>query len=131
MGKSFGFKRAFLFEVAGELVAKMADIYPELKAQESLLKKCIENEEKQFLETLETGLVLLAEAIESMPPGKTILDGALAFKLYDTYGFPLDLTQIICAEGGCQVDSVGFDAAMAQQKAQSRKKLEGLWSRRN
>ncbi len=87
-GQKLGFKRAFLFEVAGELVAKMADIYPELKAQESLLKKCIENEEKQFLETLETGLVLLAEAIESMPPGKTILDGALAFKLYDTYGFP-------------------------------------------
>lgn len=123
-GQKLGFEKPFLFKVAGEVVDFMGGYYPELRAQAALIQKCIESEERQFLETLETGLSLLGEALKKLGKNE-ILPGALAFKLYDTFGFPLDLTEVICAEVGRNVDHRGFEDAMALQKSQSRKNWKG------
>jgi len=106
------------------LVREMGQAYPELVRGEAMIAETVRLEEGRFLKTLGRGLQILAEETKDMGEGAT-LDGATAFKLYDTYGFPLDLTQDALRSRGISVDQSGFDTAMAQQKAEARKSWAG------
>ena len=121
-GYSFlGFREPFLCEQVAALTKKMGENYPELQAQSSLIEGVIREEEASFLRTLEQGIHLLEGKIgECGAQGKTQLDGESAFTLYDTFGFPLDLTQLMLRERGMTVDEGGFARCMAEQKARSR-----------
>ncbi|MGV6839105.1 MAG: alanine--tRNA ligase, partial [Planktomarina sp.] len=101
------------------LVTQMGAAYPELVQAQSLITQTLEQEETRFRQTLDRGLKLLEDEVAGLPDGGA-LEGATAFKLYDTYGFPLDLTQDALREKGLSVDTDGFDAAMAEQKAKAR-----------
>ena len=114
-------KEAFLYKLLPVLIETMGDAYPELKAQQSLIERVIKEEEESFLRTLETGIRLLDKKIEELEiAGKTTLRGVDAFTLYDTYGFPLDLTELILRENNMNVDVVEFDAEMQKQKERAR-----------
>ena len=114
-------KEPLLYLLIDTLIAQMGDAYPELPAQADLIKKVIKEEEEAFLRTLDKGISLLDSIMEkTRKEGKTLVSGADAFTLYDTYGFPLDLTQLILRENGMDVDIVGFEAEMAKQKARAR-----------
>ena len=114
-------KEAFLYKLLPVLIETMGDAYPELKAQQSLIERVIKEEEESFLRTLETGIRLLDKKIEELEiAGKTTLSGVDAFTLYDTYGFPLDLTELILRENNMNVDVVEFDAEMQKQKERAR-----------
>ena len=114
-------KEAFLYKLVDQLVAQMGDSYPELKAQQDLIKKVIKEEEDSFLRTLDNGIRLLDNLIEkAKAEGKTILSGKDAFTLYDTYGFPLDLTELILRENGMTLDQKEFDSEMEKQKNRAR-----------
>jgi len=118
-GHKLGQSQAFFYRLVDDLVAQMGDAYPELRAQADRVAQVLRQEEERFSETLEHGIKLLDAALASLPQGQ-MLDGQTLFMLYDTYGFPLDLTADICRERGVQVDQDGFDAAMAQQRQQAR-----------
>ena len=114
-------KEAFLYKLLPTLVHEMGAAYPELPAQQELISRVIKEEEDSFLRTLEKGINLLnADMDELMTQGKTELPGTQAFRLFDTYGFPFDLTELICREKGFTVDEKGFDEEMAKQKARAR-----------
>jgi alanyl-tRNA synthetase len=114
-------KEPLLYLLIDTLIAQMGDAYPELPAQSDLIKKVIKEEEEAFLRTLDKGISLLDSIMEkTRKEGKTLVSGADAFTLYDTYGFPLDLTQLILRENGMDVDIEGFEAEMAKQKARAR-----------
>lgn len=114
-------KEPLLYLLIDTLIAQMGDAYPELPAQADLIKKVIKEEEEAFLRTLDNGISLLDSIMEkTRKEGKTLVSGADAFTLYDTYGFPLDLTQLILRENGMDVDIEGFEAEMAKQKARAR-----------
>ena len=114
-------KEAFLYKLVPTLVHEMGDAYPELPAQQELISRVIKEEEDSFLRTLEKGINLLnADMDELSAQGKTELPGTQAFRLFDTYGFPFDLTELICREKGFTVDEKGFDEEMAKQKARAR-----------
>ena len=116
-----GQKEAFLFKLVPMLVHEMGDAYPELKAQRELITRVIKEEEDSFLRTLDRGIRMLDSSMEALKAeGKTQLDGADAFKLFDTYGFPLDLTELICRENGFSVDEEGFNTEMQKQKERAR-----------
>ena len=116
-----GQKEAFLYRLMPTLINEMGGAYPELPAQRELIMKVMKEEEDAFLRTLSNGINLLAQAMEEMKKaGKTELDGVQAFKLFDTYGFPLDLTELICRENGLTVDEKQFDEEMQKQKARAR-----------
>lgn len=116
-----GQKGAFMFRLVPTLIHEMGGAYPELPAQRELITKVIKEEEESFLRTLSNGINMLAEAMESVKKaGNTELDGVRAFRLFDTYGFPLDLTQLICRENGLTVDEKQFDEEMQKQKARAR-----------
>ncbi len=116
-----GQKQAFMYKLLPVLVHEMGDAYPELKAQQELIGRVMKQEEESFLRTLENGIELLSADMEEMKSeGKKQLDGEKAFRLFDTYGFPLDLTELILGENGYTVDEKGFDAEMAKQKARAR-----------
>ncbi|RRD02664.1 alanine--tRNA ligase [Prevotella sp. OH937_COT-195] len=116
-----GQKEAFLFKLVPMLVHEMGDAYPELKAQRELITRVIKEEEDSFLRTLDKGISMLNSAMDDMrSAGKSELDGAQAFKLFDTYGFPLDLTELICRENGFSVDAKRFDEDMKKQKERAR-----------
>ncbi|WP_103256316.1 alanine--tRNA ligase [Tabrizicola aquatica] len=106
------------------LVRQMGGAYPELSRAQSLIEETLRTEETKFKQTLDRGLKLLDEELSGLPKGGA-LPGAAAFKLYDTYGFPLDLTQDALREKGREVDIQGFDAAMAEQKAKARAAWSG------
>ena len=106
----------FMHTLVPVLAAQMGDFFPELKQQGELIAKVIREEEESFLRTLDNGIGLLDERIGN----GTTLSGADAFELYDTFGFPIDLTALICGEKGVEVDHVGFEAALTQQKERSR-----------
>ena len=116
-----GQKDAFMFKLVPVLVHEMGAAYPELEAQRELITKVIKEEEDSFLRTLSNGINMLNEAMDEVKKaGKTELDGAKAFRLFDTYGFPLDLTELICRENGLTVDEKQFDEEMQKQKARAR-----------
>ena len=116
-----GRREAFMYSLLPVLIETMGDAYPELIAGRELIAKVMREEEESFLRTLETGIRLLDKQIEEVKKaGKTVLDGHDAFVLYDTYGFPLDLTALILTEQGLSVDEAGFDKAMQEQKERAR-----------
>ena len=116
-----GQKEAFMYKLMPTLIHEMGGAYPELPAQRELITKVIKEEEDSFLRTLSNGISMLNEAIEAVKAeGKTELDGVKAFRLFDTYGFPLDLTELICRENGMTVDEKQFDEEMQKQKARAR-----------
>ena len=116
-----GRREAFMYSLLPVLIETMGDAYPELIAGRGLIAKVMREEEESFLRTLETGIRLLDKQIEeAKKAGKTVLDGHDAFVLYDTYGFPLDLTALILTEQGLSVDEAGFDKAMQEQKERAR-----------
>ncbi|MFZ4622929.1 MAG: alanine--tRNA ligase, partial [Rhodoferax sp.] len=122
-GYKLGQKTPFFHKLVPDLVAQMGDAYPSLAAQSARIMEVLRVEEERFYETLEVGMQILDEALAA-PTGSgqaaTVLPGDVAFKLHDTFGFPLDLSADVCRERGVAVDSAGFDAAMARQKAQGR-----------
>ena len=116
-----GQKEAFLYKLLPTLVEEMGDAFPELKAQQQLVGRVIKEEEDSFLRTLDKGISLLDKAMEELRgQKKTELDGVQAFRLFDTYGFPLDLTELICRENGFTVNEEQFNVEMQKQKDRAR-----------
>ncbi len=114
-------KEAFIYKILPVLIDEMGDAYPELPGQRELIGRVIKEEEDSFLRTLDKGISMLAAAIEELKmQGKNVLDGTQAFRLFDTFGFPLDLTELICRENGVTVDEKQFDEEMQKQKARAR-----------
>ncbi len=114
-------KEAFMFRLLPVLIEEMGEAFPELPAQKELIGRVMKEEEDSFLRTLEKGINLLSNAMDALKAeGKTELDGTQAFRLFDTYGFPLDLTELICRENGFTVDEKQFDAEMQKQKERAR-----------
>ncbi|MBO4907346.1 MAG: alanine--tRNA ligase [Bacteroidaceae bacterium] len=116
-----GQKKAFMYQLLPTLIEEMGEAYPELVAQQELISKVMKEEEESFLRTLETGIRLLDGVIaDTKAAGKTQIDGVQAFTLFDTYGFPLDLTELICREQGLTVDEAAFNTEMQKQKERAR-----------
>ncbi|MBO4815214.1 MAG: alanine--tRNA ligase [Muribaculaceae bacterium] len=116
-----GMKEAFMYRLIDTLIESMGDAYPEIKAQADLIKHVTKEEEESFLRTLETGMKMIDNVIaEAKKQGKTEIEGEKAFVLYDTYGFPLDLTELILRENGMTVNIDGFNAEMKKQKERAR-----------
>ncbi len=132
-----GQKDGFLYKLVPTLVHEMGDAFPELKAQQQLITKVIKEEEDSFLRTLDKGIALLDKAMndikansprtatlsqreQSTANSELVLDGVQAFRLFDTYGFPLDLTELICRENGFTVDEEQFNVEMQKQKERAR-----------
>ena len=114
-------KEAFMYKLIPILIHEMGDSYPELPAQQTLISRVMKEEEDSFLRTLDKGINLLNGAMDEMKAnGKTVLNGSQAFRLFDTYGFPLDLTELICRENGYSVDEQQFNEEMEKQKARAR-----------
>ncbi|MDE5549839.1 MAG: alanine--tRNA ligase, partial [Bacteroidaceae bacterium] len=120
-----GQKEAFIYKLVPTLVDEMGEAFPEIAAQQKLVMKVMQEEESSFLRTLENGIKLLQGVIdETKAAGKTEIAGDKAFTLFDTFGFPLDLTELICREQGFTVDEQGFDACMQEQKNRARNAAE-------
>jgi alanyl-tRNA synthetase len=120
-GYKLGARAAFFHKLVADLVAQMGDAYPELKENQARVTDVLKMEEERFFETIEHGMgILEAELAELAKSSARLFNGDTAFKLHDTYGFPLDLTADMCREHGVTVDVAGFDAAMARQQEQSR-----------
>ncbi len=114
-------KEAFVYKLLPVLIQEMGSSYPELPGQRELIGKVIKEEEDSFLRTLDKGISMLSDAIEALKAEKkNVLDGTQAFRLFDTYGFPLDLTELICREQGVSVDEAKFNEEMEAQKARAR-----------
>ena len=129
-GHKLGQQKPFFHRLVADLVKEMGEAYPELAKQQSRVEQVLRQEEERFTETLEHGMKILEAALAGIPP-EGVLDGQTLFTLYDTYGFPVDLTADICRERGVGIDQEGFDAAMQRQREQARaagkfKAAEGL-----
>ncbi|MFR5727716.1 MAG: alanine--tRNA ligase, partial [Clostridium sp.] len=121
-GRKLGIEGKFLADLSKTVIDLSKDGYPELEEKQSMIFKVLSEEEDKFNKTIDQGLAILAEMEASMvSAGEKTLSGENAFKLYDTYGFPLDLTREILEEKGCGVDEEGFNAAMKEQKDKARK----------
>ena len=118
-GYKLGARAAFFHRMVPDLVAQMGAAYPDLAAAQQKVMDVLRQEEERFFATIANGMDILESALAALAQGAA-LDGETAFKLHDTYGFPLDLTADICRERGVTVDTEGFDAAMARQKEQAR-----------
>ena len=116
-GYKLGKKTPFFHKLVADLVVLMGEAYPKLRADEKRITEVLRVEEERFFETLATGMEILEEALKD---GAKLLPGDVAFKLHDTYGFPLDLSADVCREAGVEVDATGFHAAMEAQKAKGR-----------
>ncbi len=116
-GYKLGCRTAFFHKMVADLVIEMGNAYPELKIEQSRITDILKNEEDRFFETIENGMAILEAELANT---KNVFNGETAFKLHDTYGFPLDLTADICRERNITVDTVAFDAAMTRQKEQAR-----------
>ena len=120
-GYKLGARAAFFHKMLPDLVAEMGEAYPELLSAQTRVSEVLKQEEDRFFETIENGMAILeAELAEMAKAGNTTFNGETAFKLHDTYGFPLDLTADVCRERDVMVDSAAFDAAMSRQKEQAR-----------
>lgn len=114
-------KESFIYKILPVLIEEMGEAYPELPAQRELIGRVIKEEEDSFLRTLDKGISLLTDAIETLKKeGKSELNGAEAFRLFDTFGFPLDLTELICRENDITVNTTEFDQEMQKQKERAR-----------
>ncbi len=118
-GHELGLKEPFLYKIVPTLIDKMGGIYPEIKAHRGKIELVIKSEEEQFDRTLENGLVRFAEIVDKLGSGKTI-PGNEVFRLYDTYGFPADLTEIMAKEKGLMIDWTGFEKELEIQRERSR-----------
>ncbi len=120
-GYKLGARAAFFHKMVPDLVAEMGVAYPELTAAKTRVMEVLQQEEERFFTTIEHGMSILeSDLAEMKKSGSTVFNGETAFKLHDTFGFPLDLTQDVCREYGVGVDIAGFDAAMAKQKQMAR-----------
>ncbi|WP_374604162.1 alanine--tRNA ligase [Niveibacterium sp.] len=120
-GYKLGARAAFFHKMVPDLVAEMGEAYPELVKEQAKVTAILKEEEDSFFRTIQNGMEILDATLAVMDTnGRTELDGEVAFKLHDTYGFPLDLTADICRERNYTVDAAGFDAAMARQREQAR-----------
>ncbi len=120
-GYKLGARDAFFYKMVPDLVEQMGSAYPELTAAQVRVKGILKLEEERFFTTIEHGMAILeADLAEMAKQNNKVFNGETAFKLHDTFGFPLDLTQDVCREHGVTVDVAGFDAAMKQQKEQAR-----------
>jgi alanyl-tRNA synthetase len=120
-GYKLGAREAFFYKMVPDLVAQMGVAYPELVAEQVRVKGILKLEEERFFATIENGMAILEAELATMAAsGSKLFNGETAFKLHDTFGFPLDLTQDVCREHGVTVDAAAFDKAMAQQKEQAR-----------
>ena len=125
-GKKLGFTGPFLHKTIGFVIDEMAVAYPDLIEKRTFIEKAVLAEEEQFFKTLERGISLLDEEIAKAKARRaSMLAGETAFKLYDSFGFPLDLTRVICAENGLGIDEAGFEKSMDRQRAESRKNWKG------
>jgi alanyl-tRNA synthetase len=118
-GYKLGARTAFFYRIVPDLVTVMGEAYPELAKAQSRVMDILRQEEERFFETIEHGMGILEATLKTLPAGG-VFDGELAFKLHDTYGFPLDLTADICREANVSVDTAAFDVAMQRQKDQAR-----------
>ena len=116
-GYKLGARTPFFHKLVAALVAEMGEAYPELRANEKRITEVLKTEEERFFQTIANGMEILEGALAS---GAKVIDGETAFKLHDTYGFPVDLTADVCRERDVTVDQAGFDAAMARQREQAR-----------
>jgi len=125
-GKRLGLEKPFLADVCRAVIAEMGAAYPETRENEPFITKVAQQEEESFRRTLDRGLTLLDEETARLAAtGETVIPGKVAFQLYDTFGFPMDLTRVIAAERGLGVDEPGFDRHMAEQRARSEWKGSG------
>jgi len=125
-GVLLGVERPFLFDVADAVISEMGDVYPEISDRSAYIKDRIQRDEERFLTTLSRGLALLEDEIEeAKAKGNATLDGQTVFKLYDTFGFPIDLTADILLGHEMRVDQTGFDSAMDEQRTRARASWRG------
>jgi alanyl-tRNA synthetase len=126
-GKMIGIDHPFLHQTSLKVVDLMKKAYPELRETEAIVSKVIRNEEERFSETLDSGLKILREELDRLKKGnERVLPGEAAFRLYDTFGFPLDLTAEILQEEGIRLDEEGFKAQMEEQKQKSKQAWQGM-----
>ena len=126
-GKLLGVNKPFLYEVVDTVVHENECQYPELREKQAYITRVIKTEEENFARTIDAGMKIFAELLAShKEKGETVFSGADAFKLYDTYGFPVDLTIEMCADEGMSVDEAGFKALMEEQRVRARKAREAL-----
>jgi len=126
-GKMLGIDHPFLYQTSLRVVDLMKEAYPELRETEAIVSKVIRNEEERFAETLDSGLKILREALDQLKKKReTVLSGEVAFRLYDTYGFPLDLTSEILQEEGMRLDEEGFRGQMEEQRQKSKQAWQGI-----
>lgn len=118
-GYKLGCRKPFFNALVGDLVSEMGEAYPEAAKAAAQVQSILKAEEERFFETIENGMAILDSALGALPKGG-MLDGETAFKLHDTYGFPLDLTADVCREREMSVDEAAFDEAMNKQKQQAR-----------
>ncbi|MDR7439170.1 MAG: alanine--tRNA ligase [Armatimonadota bacterium] len=120
-GRTLGLDRPFLAEVADVVVREMGDVYPELRAHGDFVREVITREEERFAQTLDAGMARLEEVIARLKSeGRRVLGGEEVFRLYDTYGFPREMTQDIAQEHGLEIDWAGFELSMAEQRERAR-----------
>jgi alanyl-tRNA synthetase len=125
-GKRLGLAKAFFADVCGAVIEQMSDAYPEVGENRAFILKVAGQEEEAFRRTLDRGLAILDEEMQRLARAKEkVIPGPMAFQLYDTFGFPMDLTRVIAAERGLSVDEPGFDRCMAEQRARSEWKGSG------
>ncbi|MDQ1238141.1 MAG: alanyl-tRNA synthetase [Thermodesulfobacteriota bacterium] len=126
-GKSLGLEKPFLHDSAGVVVDLMSDAYPELETHRVLMTKVIRSEEERFIETLARGLTLFEEVAANLKKkNQTMVSGDVVFRLYDTYGFPRDLTEDLAREAGFSLDHEGFETEMSRQRVMARQAWEGM-----
>ncbi len=125
-GKLLGMNRPFLNEVCGVVIDEMKEAYPDLVDKASFIRKVVESEEERFIETLDAGLRILQEEVTALQTaGREVIPGEIVFKLYDTFGFPTDLTADIVRKDGLSLDMTGFEKAMAAQREKARESWKG------
>jgi alanyl-tRNA synthetase len=126
-GKRLGIRGPFLHQASSKVVNLMKDAYPELRESKDFVSKVIQNEEERFSETLDSGLKILREEMDRLQKeGSRVLSGEVAFRLYDTFGFPLDLTADILQEEGMSFDEEGFKTQMEEQRQKSKQAWQGI-----
>jgi len=116
-GYKLGARKPFLYQLVPALVKEMGDAYPELRTAQDKVSEVLKQEEERFFQTIANGMEILDSALAG---GATVVDGETAFRLHDTFGFPLDLTADVCRERGVSVDAQGFEVAMQKQRDQAR-----------